>query len=124
MNKLLILLLLIPMVSFSQTWDCESNHKHFRFAIFERDGKQINYLTNDSDSNPIAIEILEETPVFIFAHSRRIKDKDGLNSWTLTLNKKLQTFALSLSHSFSTTEFSETLKGNCKVYDGKRIPKP
>jgi len=140
MKKLLILLLLIPMVSFSQTWNCTlSSYRDVIFRdvkqiqVFERNGNFIYEkpyaMTETYFTNEKIYKIVKETDVYIYAISESEENDD--NSFhvdSLVIQKESQY----LAKSYVSVYGGETLKHDvfadgeesyeCDVYEGKKIP--
>ena len=121
MKKLLMIILLIPVVSFGETWDCVSKVTNKKETI-KRNGNQINLLL-DNDSvldGGIEMQIIKETDSYVFAGHDVFKDT-MLTTSKITLAKETQEF------NFSTTTFIQadggkdyltgsTDKGECDVF--------
>ena len=118
MKKLLMIILLIPVVSFGETWDCVSKVTNKKETI-KRNGNQINLLLDDL-GGALKMTIIKETDSYVFARYDMFKDS-ALTTNKITLAKETQEF------NFSTTTFIQadggkdyltgsTDKGECDVF--------
>ena len=118
MKKLLMIILLIPVVSFGETWDCVSKVTNKKETI-KRNGNQINLLLDDL-GGALKMIIIKETDSYVFARYDMFKNS-ALTTNKITLAKETQEF------NFSTTTFIQadggkdyltgsTDKGECDVF--------
>ena len=125
MNRILLLFLLIPITSFSETWDCKGENIHD--FIYERTGDKFIYKFNHEgyeliDRNPL--KIVNETEIYIHLSGERI-NPEGIWIRTVMLNKYKHTAAVSTTGiDKDDDDRAYSFKGNCDLFEGKKISKP
>ena len=108
MNKLLILLLLIPMVSFGETWVCQSEENDYRRVTYIRDGD--SFIWNEV-SEEMKFKIVKENENFIIATNIPFFTPNIVSSWALVLDKKKKRQSVATTDQTGTVSF----KGDCQV---------
>lgn len=106
MNKLTLLLLLIPMVSFSETWICQSMENDPNRVTYIRDGDSL--IWNEVDMN---FKIVNENENFIIATNTEFLAPTMPSSWVLILDKKIRRQSVANTNITDTASF----QGSCKV---------
>lgn len=106
--KYLLILLLIPMVSFSETWICQTKENDHERVTYIRDGD--SFVWNEV-SEEMKFKIVKENENFIIATNIPFFSPNLVSSWTLVLDKKKR------RQSVATTDQTATLsyQGSCQV---------
>ena len=108
MNKLLILLLLIPMVSFGETWLCqaESDTQHEK-ETYVRHKDTLTWMEFDT----FVFKIFEENENFIIATSSGFHSPVNPESSVLILDKRSRRQSVAVTNPAATVSF----QGDCQV---------
>ena len=122
MKKLLLILLILPKIAFSETWRCVDDRTSEEFN-FERTGGGFEWLSPNSDTLPYPI--IKESHKYILIR-KEFTDKAYASTGTMILNKNSQTFSLVIMGADYdgdgvTDDHPSSSSGSCDVYEGKKV---